>query len=214
MSSGAPGTNDDSCVIERLGPNADTDASPTGSDQLGKVTSLPYGSYSCPDAAVIPLLGRSEAAMIKDMIGGYQAGGSTAGHIGTSWGWYLLSPSWASVLPSASVPAPYGEKNLTKAMLIMTDGLFNTSYVSGPHTDPTAQVEESYTHFQSLCDGAKAKGISIYTVGFDLNDARALDELKGCASSPTNFFDAKSGADLKAAFKAVADKLNTLRVAS
>ena len=42
--------------------------------------------------------------------------------------------------------------------------------------------------------GAKAKGIKVFTVGFDLNSPRALAELQKCATGPENFFDAKTGA--------------------
>lgn len=208
-----PGSYPDTCVIERMGSDAATDAPPSGSGALGRVTSLPYGSYSCPSDTVLPLLGKSGAETLKDTIANYTALGSTAGHIGAAWGWYLLSPAWAGVLPAESVPAAYDDKKITKTMLIMTDGLFNTSYKSGPGTDMAQQTEESYTQFQALCTGAKAKGITIYAVGFDLSDARAMKELEQCASSSANFFDAKTGTDLNAAFKAVADNLNILRIA-
>ncbi|MEQ1651778.1 MAG: pilus assembly protein [Hyphomicrobium sp.] len=210
----AAGVDVDTCVVERKGPNAATDVAPVGSDKLPNVPTLPYGHYTCPDATVLPLQGKSQKDTVKNTIDSYAASGATAGHIGTAWGWYLLSPSWGSVLPSDSDPKPYGDSEVEKTMIIMTDGEFNTSYVSGGNTPPDKQADESYAQFDALCGNIKAKNIKVYTVGFDLNDARALSELKKCASEPGNFFDAKSGADLKAAFKAIAQKLNTLRVAS
>ena len=204
----------DTCVIERTGANAATDAAPVGPDKLPTPPSLPYGKYSCPPSTVVPLLGKSKKDTLKSILDGYAAAGSTAGHIGTAWGWYLLSPAWASVLPPESAPEPYGTTGVTKSMIIMTDGLFNTSYLNGPSTADAAQMTESYAQFDALCNGIKAKGIQVYTVGFDLSDAGALAELQGCASAPSNFFDAKTGADLKKAFKAIAAKLNQLRVAS
>ena len=204
----------DTCVIERTGANAATDAAPVGPDKLPTPPSLPYGKYSCPPATVVPLLGKSEKDTLKSILDRYAAAGSTAGHIGTAWGWYLLSPAWASVLPPESAPEPYGTTGVTKSMIIMTDGLFNTSYLNGPSTADATQTTESYAQFDALCNGIKAKGIQVYTVGFDLSDAGALAELQGCASAPSNFFDAKTGADLKKAFKAIAAKLNQLRVAS
>lgn len=210
----AAGVGVDTCVIERSGSNALTDVAPIGLDKLAKVTTLPFGNYMCPDATVIPLSGKSQKDQIKSTINGYVAGGSTAGHIGTAWGWYLLSPSWSSVFPSASAPGAYGDSKVNKTVLIMTDGLFNTSYKSGPASNAATMTNESYSQFQSLCSGMKAKGINIYTVGFDLSDPNALSQLQTCATSPANFFDAKTGNELKAAFKAIAAKLNTLRVAS
>jgi Flp pilus assembly protein TadG len=208
------GVDADTCVIERQGTNASTDAAPVGSDKLPNVPTLPYGNYTCPSATVIPLLGKSQIDFIKNTINGYRASGATAGHIGTAWGWYLLSPQWASILPPESDPAAYSDAMTEKSMIVMTDGLFNTSYLSGGSTDPATQSQESYARFQELCDGAKSKGITVYTVGFDLSDPIAIANLQQCASAPDAFFDAKTGAQLKKAFKDIANKLATLRVAS
>ena len=207
------GVDQDTCVIERTGVNATTDAAPVGPDALPNVPSTPYGNYVCPAATVLPLQGKSNKDELKDTIDSYAASGSTAGHIGTAWGWYLVSPDWASVLPAASAPKPYDPAVVTKAVVIMTDGLFNTSYISGPSSDLATQSNESYAQFQALCSGMKGKNVTVYTVGYDLADPRAMSELQSCASGVSNFFDAKTGADLKKAFKAIADKLNTLRVA-
>ena len=209
----AGGVDVDSCVIERTGINAATDAGPFGADKLPNVPVTPYGNYTCPPSTVIPLTGKSEVATLKSTIDGYVAGGSTAGHIGTAWGWYLISPDWAGVLPPASAPKPYGDKTVMKSMIIMTDGLFNTSYINGGSTSAAQQMTESYAQFDALCAGIKAKDITVYTVGFDLSDPTALGELQNCASGANNFFDAKTGADLKKAFKEIADRLTTMRVA-
>lgn len=203
----------DTCVIERKGLNAATDAAPLGIDKLPRVPSLPYGRYTCPSASVLPLKGKSQKDSVKTAIDRYVASGATAGHIGSAWGWYLISPEWASVLPSGSAPEPY-EKQVDKSVIIMTDGEFNTSYLTGGATPSTTQIDESYAQFDSLCDGMKAKGIIVFTVGFDLASTRALSELKACASAPEKFFDAKTGAELKRAFSDIARQLNTLRVAS
>ena len=207
------GVDADTCVIERTGLNAATDAGPFGADKLPNVPTTPYGNYTCPQASVIPLMGKSQVATIKSTIDSYVASGSTAGHIGTACGWYLISPDWAGVLPPASAPKPYSDKTVMKSMIIMTDGLFNTSYISGGSTSAAQMMTESYAQFDALCAGIKAKEITIYTVGFDLSDPTALGELQNCASGANNFFDAKTGADLKKAFKEIADRLTTMRVA-
>jgi Flp pilus assembly protein TadG len=207
------GVDQDTCVIERTGPNAATDAAPVGADMLPNMTASPLPSrYVCPPATVLPLQGKSQKDTVKATIDSYGADGATAGHIGTAWGWYLISPQWASVL-GASAPKAYDDPMVDKAMIIMTDGVFNTSWMSGANTNPTAMSNESYAQFDTLCAAIKSKGIKIFTVGFALNDPRALSELQVCASDTSTFFDAQTGADLKAAFHAIAKKLNTLRVA-
>ncbi len=205
------GSLTDTCVLERQGGEAFTDAAPSGSARLPNVTGLPFvpASYTCPGSSVIPLSDRTHRDDLKAAIRDYSAAGATAGQIGTAWGWYLLSPNWTSVFPAESAPQPYGKRNVQKAMIVMTDGEFNASYTGG--ADQTAQA---YSYFDSLCAAAKADGIMIYTVGFDLNAPDALAHLESCASSPVHFYDAKTGAQLKSAFKDIANKLANLRVAS
>lgn len=201
-----PGT--DTCVLERTGPQAFTDAAASGANALPTAASPTPPGYFCPTAAVVPLTDRSGRDDLKNTIDSYTGDGGTAGHIGTAWGMYLLSPSWAGVLPSESAPRPHGE-SVRKTMIIMTDGEFNRAY-----TGATDEVAESYLYFDNLCASAKASGIDVYTVGFDLNSPDALAHLESCATAPSQFYDAKTGAQLKKAFKDIADKLGNLRVAS
>lgn len=204
------GLDVDTCVIERVNSQAFTDAAPVGADILPAVPSTPYGNYSCPPSTVIPLLGKSQVNTLKSTINGYVALGATAGHIGTAWGWYLLSPNWASVLPSASAPKPYNQSDVSKYVIFLTDGIFNTSFKSGSATDPTTQMNESFSQFQSLCSAMKAKGITVYTIALDLLDSRALAELATCGGG--NSYTAANGSELNAVFKNIVKQLNTLRV--
>lgn len=199
----------DTCVLERQGGDAFTDAAPSGVAKLPNVSSLASipPNYTCPTASVIPLSDRTHRDDLKAAIDGYAAGGATAGHIGTAWGWYLLSPSWANVFPAESAPGAYGDSKAQKSMIVMTDGEFNTSY-----TGAADQTAASYDYFDQLCAAVKADGITVYTVGFDLNLPAALAHLQSCASSAQNFYDAKTGAQLKDAFKDIANKLGNLHV--
>ncbi len=208
----AAGADVDTCVIERTNSRAFTDDAPVGADILPAVPSTPYGRYNCPSAVVVPLQGKSQVATIKSTINSYIATGATAGHIGAAWGWYLLSPKWASVLPSASAPVPYTDKTVTKHVIFLTDGIFNTSYKNGPATDDTTQMNEFYAQFQSLCTNMKAQGITVYTVALDLLDPRALTELATCGGA--NSYTAADGVALKAVFQQIVSQLNHLRVAS
>lgn len=202
------GADVDTCVIERTNSQAATDAPPTGADILPAVPSTPYGNYSCPNAKVVPLLGKSNADQLKTTINGYSPLGATAGHIGAAWGWYVLSPRWSSYLPSGSAPAAYSDTAIHKHVVFMTDGLFNTSYLNGPSSSD--QVNESYAQFQALCTNMKAQGITVWTIGFDLHNGRAIQELRHCGGD--KFYDAKTGVDLKAAFQAIAASLNKMHV--
>ena len=208
------GADVDTCVIERAASYEDS--SPTG-DKIPAVPSAPYGNYVCPNAVVVPLQGKSQAETLKTTINSYTASGATAGHIGAAWGWYLLSEKWASVLPAASKPEPRTNTNVHKHVIFMTDGQFNTSYLNGPNNSASQQEQESYAEFQSLCDKMKdpSKGnITLWTIGFDLGGLGTTvprDQLIAC-SGADHFFDAATGPDLKAAFKAIVANMRGMHV--
>ncbi len=57
----------------------------------------------------------------------------------------------------------------------------------------------------------KAQKVTVYTIGFEVDDPRALTELAQCASGAAAFFDAKDGASLKTAFKKIGEQISALR---
>lgn len=57
---------------------------------------LPALWRSLPDKAIVPLSDNKTA--LKNSINSYTAAGSTAGHIGIAWAWYLLSPNFRNLL--------------------------------------------------------------------------------------------------------------------
>ena len=164
-----------------------------------------------PQASVLPLTNDKQA--IQQRINEMQPQGSTAGHLGTAWAWFALSPNFSSVWPSANTPASYsmltelndsGQPKLQKIAVLMTDGEYN-EYYSGSN---------SSTQARALCENMKAKGIIVYTVGFELSSrSTARKTLKKCATSSEHFYDADDAAALKLAFRDIALKISTLRLA-
>lgn len=130
------------------------------------------------------------------------ADGSTAGHLGIAWSWYILSPNWSSFWPSSSEPKPYDDKETVKAAVILTDGKFNMAYEDD---------EDSVKQAKDLCDGMKADGIRVFTIGFQA-PVEAVEILKYCASNDISYFDAQDGDSLKAAFRAIGSTLTDLRI--
>lgn len=207
------GMSTDGCVVERTGSEAASDAVAMGSTAVGTADSAMAPAYSCLNDPVMPLAGKSKLSSLKSVVDGFNANGGTAGHIGTAWGWYMVSPSWGAILPSSAVPAPYNQAKTIKAVLLMTDGEFNVAY-DNPSPYSTAQVDESYAKYRALCDGMRAKKVVVYTVGFGLTSgSRAETELQFCATTPAHFFPAATGNDLKDAFRTIASQLMSLRVA-
>jgi len=220
------------CVTERAGAHAFDDQPPTtaalGINYVAVSSNVPI---SCLGQKPQPLT--SDKATLTNLVTALSAGGSTAGHLGLAWGWYMISPNFGYLWPSASRPAAYGRNNLVKAVVLMTDGLFNIQYCNGVITpeDPAdgnnpvstttyskcSPPPNGYSKAQAiaLCNAIKATSnhITLYTVGFDLGtDQDSLDFLQGCATSPSKFFRADTGADLTNSFKKIAEDLNNLRI--
>lgn len=209
------------CVSERLGAQAYTDAAPGGAPVGWAYVST---DNPCPTNQIVPLT--SNKTTLNAQIATYQAVGSTAGQIGIGWGWYMLAPNFASLWPAASQPAAYNTDELLKVAVIMTDGEFNTGYcnhtISRNYYALTTSANRSgcdgtngnpATQALALCNAMKAQGIVVYTVGFDLDDADALALLEDCASSPAHFYVADNGADLQLAFAAIGTEISRLRIA-
>ena len=191
------------CVTERTGNDKYTDAAPAASKWMGTYTSSSnHGSLSCAPASKIQPLTNNKTTL-NDLIDGFNANGYTAGHLGTAWTWYMLSPNWANVWPTVNKPAA-NSPNVLKVAVLMTDGDYNTYYRNN-----TSSTDQS----QSLCTGMKNAGIIVYTVGFgtDMSQA-AKDNLKNCATDYDHYFDAANGDQLKAAFRSIAFTITQLRL--
>ncbi|MBI4920667.1 MAG: pilus assembly protein TadG [Devosia nanyangense] len=212
------------CVSERT-TDAYTDAAPS-TTPLGLVYP-PSSGNTCISQTILPLT--SDKTALHAMANSLTAAGSTAGQLGLAWGWYMIAPNFAYLWPTASQPAAYGEANLIKAVILMTDGDFNTPYCTGViAADALSGSGNSSTHIncnspngsskaqaQALCDAIKVESnhTLLYTVGFDLgSNSAALTFLEDCATAPSYFFQADTGADLEDAFQAIAETLSSLRI--
>ncbi|MBN9345805.1 MAG: hypothetical protein J0I48_06290 [Devosia sp.] len=227
------------CVTDRT-VNTYTDAAPSATPLGMHYTS---GGANCIANQIVPLT--ANKATLHTAIGStdtngdgvkedyrtrtLQAVGSTAGHIGLAWGWYMIAPNFGYLWPSAA-PAPraYGSNNLVKAVIFMTDGVFNTPYCSGvtasdatsgaPGNDEQINCASphgsSKSQAETLCTNIKAgNNVELFVVGFDLaSDATTLAFLEACATNADHFYRADTGEDLLAAFQSIADNLSDLRI--
>ena len=222
--------NISTCVSERTGAQAFTDAAPSPIALVGP--NYPPPAEPCPSNSITPLT--NDKTVLKSQIDLLQAAGSTAGHIGVAWGWYLLSPNWGYLWPSASQPAPYsdldvldamGRPLLRKIIILMTDGDFNTAYCQGviSHDSTSGSTSDhiwcdapnsSSNQAQTLCTNAKGAGVTVYTIGFGLttgpSSARTL--LTNCATDVSHAFLASTGDELRQAFHEIATRIANLRL--
>lgn len=210
------GRSTDGCVYERTGANAYTDLSPeaggfflAGGRPVDIDPTEGRYTYECPSAAVVPLT--NDADTLHNAIDRLSTRGGTAGHFGAAWAWYLLSEKWAEFWPASSAP---GEKNpkRTKAIVLMTDGIFNMAYANA----------NSSVQAVNLCSKMKgtdvdpskkpnAHDVIVYAIAYQAPSA-AEATLRSCASSSEHYYTAESGTQLADAFADIADKLKGLRL--
>lgn len=211
------------CATERLGAEAYTDAAPS----VAKVGWHYSSDGSCPSAAIMPLSTNKTA--LKSRIDSLSASGSTAGQIGLAWGWYMISPEWSALWTGASAPADYAKPELLKVVILMTDGIFNTPYcrgVAAKDADSSSGAASSSNRINcnsingdplvqaaKLCENMKKKGVIIYTVGFNVSSDRDITAMmNNCATSPEYAYTPSGGGELKVAFRAIAQDINSLRI--
>jgi Flp pilus assembly protein TadG len=219
------------CVAERFGANAATDAMPTGDDLL---TPIYTATGSCRPGdlnAIVPLT--SDKKRLNGRIDGLTASGATAAHLGTVWSWYTLSPNWAGILPAESRPQSYsllkqrnskGRPLLQKIAVLMTDGDFNTQYCETGQRDKDSEGNDgnkgnctsangrSADQTLALCAAMKAKGITVFTVGLQLQAGSASERtLNSCATSKDHDFLATNSSELKQSFRNIALRISDLQ---
>jgi len=132
-------------------------------------------------------------------------------------------PEFSGGGSSTQAPVDYDDPLISKAIIFMTDGRadwapgYYTSYGFLADnrldtTNETAAENEVNDRLLESCELAKAEGIQVYTVMFDLNDATIEQDYRSCASSPEHFFDAPNGEALETAFQEIAGQLASLRL--
>lgn len=151
--------------------------------------------------------------------------GGTVGAEGLAWGWRVISPD-----EPYTEGAPYADEEVSKAIVFLTDGEnqafgqdtnMNRSdyggygYVArgrlGTTTSKTVARQAIDGKVATLCNNIKGLGIALYTITFQVSGA-ARPLMESCASTPSQYYDSPSTAELDAVFRAIANQLSNLRL--
>jgi len=197
-------------------PKYNTVASFTGNPEIGP-------EFNCPPQSILELTTTRQAVI--DTIEGMEPQGSTAIPMGLAWGWRMLTPS-----------APYEAREFTsenkKFIILLTDGensvggnhpslshnrsFYNAyGYATEGHLGNTNGSEAEATldaKTATLCSNAKAQGIRIFTITFQLPDGPTKDLFKACASTAAMHYDSPDNATLEETFEMIAGELQKLRL--
>jgi Flp pilus assembly protein TadG len=213
------------CITERA-TNSATDSPPTVT-LMGR--NYPYSTNGCTTGEIVPLT--RDKATLSNAINGLTPGGSTSGSLGILGTWHMLAPKLGYLWPQGSQPAPYYERHLMKAAVIMTDGEFNTVHCNGvvsvsstegsfAWSNRSDQINCNapnglpYAQAEAYCNAMKQNtGIVVFTVGLGITEnSAAADALSDCASSPDRNFLAEDTAALIQTFADIARQISALRL--
>ncbi len=195
------------CVTERQGSHAYRDTAPRDGRYVGVYSpgSSLASQYSSSGGCNLPQIKTltTNKQSLKDHIATFGTYGATAGHVGTAWSWYMLSPEWNGFWGTGVEDvASYGDPDTIKAAVLMTDGEYNSSWASASAIDQAL----------ALCKAMKDEGVTVYTIGFDIstneNDP-ARKTLKQCAS-PGKYYFPYNGEALRQAFNEIGNSLVTI----
>lgn len=205
------------CVGERTGAEKYSNAAPGPGAYVMSAYTESGNCRIASSAQVEPLT--DNKGLLSARINALSTGGGTAGHVGTAWAYYMLSPVWNSVIPEVSRPAPYDSARLRKIAILMTDGEYNFTYdeegiaTGEDGAGGSANGRSSASQAVEICTRMKGDGIEVFTVGFDLGDNdTAIDTLHACASDNSHSYLAQNAEALKAAFRDIAIRLTDLHL--
>ncbi len=172
------------------------------SDTVGAGSTVPaLLNYTCSKELVRLT---NSASAVKTQINALSADGETYIAPGLLWAWRVLSPN----APFAD-GQPYG-KGVAKTIVLMTDGA-NTHSPNYPYHDYSDVAVANYLTAKT-CANAKAAGIRIMTIAFEVTDAGIKKILADCATSASDYYDAGDIASMSAAFKSIGVKLTGIRL--
>ena len=210
-------------------------------DTVPKATRGP--NKACPDP-IIPLTNNKATLLTAISEMEPWEGNGTMAHLGAAWGWRVLSPEapFQEGLPygrsdnnKAIIILTDGQNLITPS----TNFLSACSQGQGSFTAVNARYDSHYTAYgytsqnrlgfdhseaainaeldqrlADVCTNIKARGITIYTITFDLDDESTKTLFEECATDATKYFNSPDGETLQASFQAIGAELSNLRISN
>ena len=129
--------------------------------------------------------------------------GYTNINLGLNWGWHVLSST-----PLFTEGVAYNTENLTKYIILMTDGNNTRSrYYTCPIEGPCSTID---ARTALTCANIKTAGIKIYTIRLVSGNAALLS---ACATNPGMYYDVQDSSQLSAVFSSIGAEIANLHLA-
>jgi Flp pilus assembly protein TadG len=225
-------------AIAKYGPSDNTNKNKTYVIDDAKDTDTDYGpNAGCGIASLLRMQNLRTAASVttvKNKLNEMVASGNTNVAMGAMWGWHVISPN-----APFSDGSPYGTRNVTKVIVLLTDGDNVMSSASNPNEgtysgygyaeqgrlldannskiDGDSSDDERRDAMDSrqkkLCAAARAapNNVQIYSIGVGVS-AHSKVVLKACATREDMYYDVTDAAQLTSVFNTIAGSIQNLRI--
>jgi Flp pilus assembly protein TadG len=150
--------------------------------------------FMAKDLKTVPLT--NDYKMLQARIDSMSPFKNTHIALGMEIGWHLISPN-----EPFSQGKAYTEPQNHKFIVLLTDGKQTTAgWGPGKPGEQRESVADAEANLEEICRSVKKKDVTVFTIGYDLEDEATLDRLRDCASDGKFYEPAVSGDDLSAAF--------------
>jgi Flp pilus assembly protein TadG len=223
-------------AVSKYGPSNNTNRNKDYVISDAKDSDTDYGpNAGCGIASLLRmtnLRSSSQVTTVKNKLDDMVASGNTNVAMGAMWGWHAISPN-----APFSDGSAYGTRNVTKVIVLLTDGDNVMSSASNPNKgtysgygyadqgrlldatgnkiDGDSSDEERRDAMDDrqrrLCAAARAKNVQIYSIGVGVSShSRAV--LLACASRADMYYDVTDAAQLTSVFNTIAGSIQNLRI--
>ncbi|MBI3673330.1 MAG: VWA domain-containing protein [Rhizobiales bacterium] len=197
------------CTQDRKYPYNLTDDAPTSdpASKWGQPNSTLHASWGCgayvPNNLVVRPL-TDDFTVVNAKLDAMKPYAWTHIALGAEFGFRLLSPN-----EPFGQAASYADTTTKKFMVLLTDGE-QTEPAFGPGT--VRSVTQGEKNLTAICTNAKAKGITIITIAYNIDDTATVNRLRDCTSDPNkDFFDIGTDNQVAGAFEEIKKQI-TARV--
>jgi Flp pilus assembly protein TadG len=186
------------CVYDRDASNNVLDTSPDGSNARNYPAAKCHSST--PPQAITAL--SHDWNLLRTRAQNLTPTGYTNNAIGLIWGWHTLSPT-----ALYTEGKPYDTEDLTKYVILMTDGENTKNRYTEPGTCTSCATVD--TPMSNVCTNIKDSGVKIYSIR--LIDGNT-DMIRNCASDPSMYYDVQNSGQLAAVFNSIGSEIASLHL--
>ena len=166
--------------------------------------------YGSPPQAITPLT--EDWTLLRSQANNLTPTGYTNITVGLAWGWHVLSPTGLY-----TEGQPYGTDDLTKFIILMTDGDNTKNTWNNGSSCNSNCVDAINARTEAVCSNIKAVKKPDGTPAIEIFTIRLMDGnetlLKSCASKPDMYYNVQNAGALAGVFSAIGSKIASLHLA-